>query len=169
MTADAQTRSARERRANLVVGPDLLDSLQHRVKPATPTGQLYPAYFVVVIAAPEANTKREAPAGEGVETECLLGKLDRVDSERSEQDRRVEPNPLGNSRGPCECDQRLVVVVDDAVDRPKAREAACVGAASPLDQLPARRPRHSIGQPDRNVHLLPPLPTFPLAPTLATP
>src|SRR3954453_11370689 len=119
MTADDQTRRPRVGRADLIAGPDPRDLLQHRVQPAPPAGQLNATRLVVVIATAEADAEREATAGDGVEAECLLGELDGVAPEWSKRDERTAPDPLGNSRRRREGDQRLVVVIDDAIDRPE--------------------------------------------------
>ena len=77
MAADDQARRALDRRADLVAGPDLLDSLQHRVQPPAAAAQLDAARLVVVVATAEADAEREATAGERVQAERLLGELGR--------------------------------------------------------------------------------------------
>jgi hypothetical protein len=152
VAADDQTRSLLHRGAYLVAGPDLLEPLQHRVELAPAAARREIAGLVVVVATAEADAEREATVGDCLQAEHLLGELGCVGAKRPEQDRGAETDPLGHGSRRGQRRQRLVVLVDDAVDRAEAGEASGLSSPRPLGQLLARRPRHRVGQPDRNVH-----------------
>ena len=59
------------------------------VEPAAATAQVDATRLVVILPRAKANTKREAPTGEGVEAEGLLCQLSRVRAKRAKQDRRL--------------------------------------------------------------------------------
>ena len=76
-----------------------------------------------------------------------------VGAQRPEQHRGAEADPLGHRRGGGERDQRLVVVVDDAVDRPQAGEAARRRPAAPTRSAAAPLvPGTAFGSPIADVH-----------------
>jgi hypothetical protein len=81
----------------------------------------------VVLAPADPEAEGETPGGERVDAQRLLRQPGGVGAQRPEQDRGAEPDPLGHRRGGGERGQRLVVVAEDAVDRPEAGEAARLG------------------------------------------
>jgi hypothetical protein len=87
-----------------------------------------------------------------IEGRGLLGDERAVGAVGGEQDRRRQPDPLGHGRGRGQRDERLVVAIDDAVDRAEAREATRLGAPRPLQQLVWLDAGDGGGQADSNVH-----------------
>ena len=99
--------------------------------------------------------RRRAPGGppdERVDRRRLLGQQRAAAPGRREQDRGGELDPLGHRAGRGQRDQRLVVAVDDPVDRPEAGEAARLGTPGPLQQLLTRGAPDGRGQADSDVH-----------------
>jgi hypothetical protein len=76
-----------------------------------------------------------------------------VGAQRPEQDAGAEPDPLGHRRRGAERHQRLVVRVDDPIDRAERRELARLGAARPLDQLLSSGAGDGVRQADSDLHL----------------
>jgi hypothetical protein len=109
--------------------------------------------LVVVLAPSDGDAEHEAAARQVVERRGLLGDERGVGPVGRDEDRGREPDPLRDRRGGSQRDQRLVVRVDDAIDRPQAGEAARLGTPGPVEHLLAGDPGDRGRQADSHYHL----------------
>jgi hypothetical protein len=107
---------------------------------------------VVVLPPTDGDPEHEPAVREAVEAGGLLGDEHGVAAVRGDQDGAGETDPLGDRGGRRQRDERLVVVVHDAVERPEAREAALIRPARPLEQLIPLDAGNRGRQTDTDVH-----------------
>jgi hypothetical protein len=108
--------------------------------------------LVVVLAPAGSEPEHQPPARQVVDRRRLLSEQRRVRAQRRDQDVGREPDPLGHRRRGGERDQRLVVGVDDPVDRPERGEPRRLGAHRPFEDARAIHAPHRVRQPDPDVH-----------------
>jgi hypothetical protein len=70
-----------------------------------------------------------------------------------EQHRRHQTDSLGHGGRAAERDERLPVGIDEPVERSERREAGGLGAAGPVEHLPAFDTGDRRGEPDANLHV----------------
>jgi hypothetical protein len=111
-----------------------------------------PGGGVIVLATTDGDPEQEPTVREAVEARGLLGDERPVAAVQRDQDRGGETDPLGDRGGRRQSDERLVVVIDDAVDGPEAREAPRIRPARPLEQLVPPDARDRGRQADTHIH-----------------
>jgi hypothetical protein len=158
-TADQHARAAVRRlrsdasgRTERLALPDSLPRGEHLLEHSPAGVEVHPRRRIVVLAPADGDAERQATVRDVVERRRLLGHERGVDAVGSDEDGRHEPDPLGHRRCRREGDQRLVVRIDDPVERREAREPARLRAPRPLEQLIALDARDRGGQSDGDVH-----------------
>src|SRR5829696_30768 len=119
-------------RAERLARPDRLPLLEHLLEAPAADVEVDAGGVVVVLAAADGDAEHEPPVREAVDARGLLGDERTVGAVGRDEDGGGKPDSLGHSGGRRQGDERLVVVVHDAVDGPEAREAARLRPARPL-------------------------------------
>src|SRR5438132_596312 len=144
---------ARRLRPHLVAVPQAAQFVQLAVEDRPAGVEVEPAHLVVVLTAARGDAEHEPASGETIHGRGLLGEQGGVGAERRYQDRREQPDPLGHRGGGRQGDQRLVVVVDDAVGRPERGESGLLGLTCEVDERGALHAPDGVRQSDPDLHM----------------
>jgi hypothetical protein len=133
--------------------PHAAHPLERLVEAAAAPGERNAGGLVVVRAGARGDAQHEPPARKVVERGRLLCEQVGVHPERREQDVGGEPDPLGHGGRGGERHERLVVRIDQPVERAERGVPARVGALRPAGYLPPRDAGDRGRQADADLHV----------------
>jgi hypothetical protein len=140
------------KRSGALACPGARDPVEHLVEALAAGLRRHSRCLVVVVPRAESDAEREPPLGDRVHGGRLFGDERRVLAPRHQQDRRHEADALCHGGRRAQRHERLVVGVDEPVERAERREAGGVGAARPVEDLSALDPGDRRRKSDANLH-----------------